>query len=413
MAMFGSGSVLMRISSRWAKRLGVGLAVVVAAVIVVRTWVIPAVIVGQVQAMVAGKVTIRDWWIDGHSAGVVGLALHEGPTAGSPVFASAERVATDLSLLGLLRGRVAPGLITLVRPEVHFRLDRDGRFANMPVLRGGASSDSRVPSIAVEGATVSFRREGRPEMVVSGVDGRLASRPRRLDLSAGSDDPTWGRWEASGTIDPSFQEGSVRLEGDRFAADRAKLERIPFVPEEVWTHFVPRGPVDVLVSARWTPGKDQPTFATRTEVTLREVDASFPTLGFDATGDLGPARGGRRGRPPRQGRGPRDRGQGRRPGDARLRRDAPAHRPVPRPGPDQRRRRPPVVAALRGGGDRPPLGQGPAHGPRPRGVDLSGSSGEAEVRTGRSRASRSSRSSWSCTPRATTCNSSKPPAPRG
>ena len=134
---------------------------------------------------------------------------------------------------------------------------------------------------------MSFRREGRPEMVVSGVDGRLASRPRRLDLSAGADDPTWGRWEASGTIDPSFQEGSVRLEGDRFAADRAKLERIPFIPEEVWTHFVPRGPVDVLVRLDWTPGKDQPTFTTRTEVTLREVDASFPTLGFDATGTSG------------------------------------------------------------------------------------------------------------------------------
>ncbi|MBV8076234.1 MAG: hypothetical protein JO284_07550, partial [Planctomycetaceae bacterium] len=251
------------------------------------TWVIPAVIVGQVQAMVAGKVTIRDWWIDGHSAGVVGLALHEGPTAGSPVFASAERVATDLSLLGLLRGRVAPGLITLVRPEVHFRLDRNGRFANMPVFRGGAGSDSRVPSIAVEGATVCFRREGRPEMVVSGVDGRLASRPQRLDLSAGADDPTWGRWEASGRIDPSFREGSVRLEGDRFAADRAKLERIPFIPEEVWTHVVPRGPVDVLVRLDWSPGKDQPTFATRTEVTLREVDASFPTLGFDAAGTSG------------------------------------------------------------------------------------------------------------------------------
>jgi len=61
----------MRISAKWAKRLGLGLAVMVAVFVVVWNWVIPAVIVGQIQASVVGKVTIRSWWIDGHSAGVV------------------------------------------------------------------------------------------------------------------------------------------------------------------------------------------------------------------------------------------------------------------------------------------------------------------------------------------------------
>jgi len=84
-------------SARWAKRLGLGLAVVVAVFVIVWSWVIPAVIVSQIQAAVVGKVTIQSWWLNGHSAGVVGLTLHEGPTARSPVFAAAERVATDLS----------------------------------------------------------------------------------------------------------------------------------------------------------------------------------------------------------------------------------------------------------------------------------------------------------------------------
>ncbi len=278
----------MRISSKWAKRLGVCLAIVVVIFLVVLTWVIPAVIVGRVQAMFAGKVTIRDWWLNGHSAGVVGLTLHEGPTTGSTVFASAERVVTDLSLFGLLRGRFSPGLVTLVRPEVHFRLNHDGRFVNLPVIHGGGGAGAPVPSIAVEDAQVNFHREGWPsEMVVSRVGGRLLSEPKRLVVSAEANDPTWGRWVSSGTIDPDFHEGSVRLEGDRFTAERAKLESIPFLPAEIWTHVVPRGPVNVLVQLDWASGKDQPTFQTRTEVTLLEIGASFPTLGFDSTATTG------------------------------------------------------------------------------------------------------------------------------
>src|SRR4051812_4079001 len=101
----------MSIPSRFWRRLGFGLAVAIAAFLVIRGWVIPAVIGGQIQSRLGGKVTIRDWWGDGGSAGVVGLTIREGRAAGSPVWATVGRVSTDLSLGHMLRGRFMPGRI--------------------------------------------------------------------------------------------------------------------------------------------------------------------------------------------------------------------------------------------------------------------------------------------------------------
>src|SRR4051794_29101850 len=102
------GRIAMQISSKFAKRLGIGAVLAIVLLIVARGWVVPAIIRGQLRGMFEGEVTFRDWWLDGRSAGVVGLTLHEGPSRASPVFASAERVSTDLSLGGLLLGRFSP-----------------------------------------------------------------------------------------------------------------------------------------------------------------------------------------------------------------------------------------------------------------------------------------------------------------
>lgn len=281
----------MRLSSKTWKILGGGLALATAAVVVVRTWVVPAIIAGQVQSRLVGKVTIRDWWLGFGSAGIIGLTIHEGPDADSPVMASIERVGTDLTLAGLLRGRVAPSKIDIERPDLVFRLDREGHFLNLPVLhKGGEGAPTRVPTVSAKEARVTFRREGRPaEMVVNGVSARLVpdSKGTALRVSAKSNDPTWGRWNASGQLDPlSGKGGDIRLSGQRVEADPRTLEKVPFVPPEVWEHVAPRGPVDVTVDLTWTTGP-QPTFRTETEVTFLETEAEFSTLGFRASGTTG------------------------------------------------------------------------------------------------------------------------------
>ena len=97
----------MRLSAKIVRRLGLGLLVTLLVFAIARTWVVPRLIVAGIGSSYQGRVTIRDWWLNTRSAGVVGLTLHEGHEARSPAWATADRVSTDLSLGSLLRGRVA------------------------------------------------------------------------------------------------------------------------------------------------------------------------------------------------------------------------------------------------------------------------------------------------------------------
>ena len=86
---------------RSLRRLALGLAIALSIVgLIIWIWVIPAVIVAAIRQRHEGYVTIAGWWINGSSAGVTGLTLHEEPAPGSPTWAYADRVATDLSLGG-------------------------------------------------------------------------------------------------------------------------------------------------------------------------------------------------------------------------------------------------------------------------------------------------------------------------
>ncbi len=89
--------------SRSLRRLALGLAIALPIVgLIIWIWVIPAVIVAAIRQRHEGYVTIAGWWINGSSAGVTGLTLHEEPAPGSPTWADVDRVATDLSLGALL-----------------------------------------------------------------------------------------------------------------------------------------------------------------------------------------------------------------------------------------------------------------------------------------------------------------------
>src|SRR4051794_31623325 len=110
----------MQGSTKLWRGLAIGAAVVVMVVLVMRGWVVPALIVGQLQALSGGRVTIRDWWLNVRSAGVVGLAVHEARGADSPVWANVARVETDLSLGRLLTGRLSPRRVVLEAPRLVF-----------------------------------------------------------------------------------------------------------------------------------------------------------------------------------------------------------------------------------------------------------------------------------------------------
>ena len=143
----------------------------------VRNWAIPAMIVAQLESHYKGKVTIRDWWWNGKTAGLVGLTLYEGTGEHSIAWVTVERVATDLSVGALIRGRFMPRQVTINLPRVLLRLDRNGRpLSRIPVAPEKPSSRPApsLPAVLVKEAQITIRQEGRPEMILTGVSAAAA-----------------------------------------------------------------------------------------------------------------------------------------------------------------------------------------------------------------------------------------------
>ncbi len=240
----------MSISARIWKRIGLALLVVLGVGLSVRYLVVPPIIRGQLQARYGGLVTFRGWWLNTTSAGVKNLALGEGPGRGSPIWARAARVETDLSIGKILRARFLPDRIVLERPEIVFRIDEHGRLLTLPPVKGGGGDASAVPDVVVKEGRVTLRQDGRPEMTIGPVQATLATGKGSAEevLSAETRDPLWGRWTASGRFDPGFKRGEISLRSDGpLDVTPEKIARIPFVPLDVWTHVDPRGPVAIVV----------------------------------------------------------------------------------------------------------------------------------------------------------------------
>lgn len=276
----------MRIPNRLWRWVAVGLVVLIAIGLAVRAWVVPAIILNRLQARYDGHVTIRDWWLNGRSSGVIGLTLHEGRSPSSPVWASAERVATDLSLGSLLAGRTTPRTLVLRSPRLTFRIDQAGRLLTRPPLKSSAQVSTAPPDIKVENAQVTFHQEGRPEMVVAGVFARMSPESGGAVITAQTEDPHWGAWLGSGRLDSSFRNGDFRLASPRVSADPEKVKSIPFIPSDVWTHVQPRGPIGVTLLLKLA-GDGSSSLNTRVELRLDRTEMGLPTLGVTATDATG------------------------------------------------------------------------------------------------------------------------------
>lgn len=274
----------MRSPRKLLKWLAIGAALLVVLVLAVRSWVVPALIVGRIEAMTGGKATIRGWWLNGGSAGVVGLKVFDGRTANAPVWAEADRVRTDLSLARVLRAAFAPRRVWLERPKLVIRLDRKGDS----LTRFGAGGRSgRLPIVVANEATVTIRQEGRPEFVVDGVTARLAPDGGQLSLAVRSNQAEWGPFEALGRFDSEFHSGRFEFKTLRgILANPEKARAIPFVPSAVWDNVAPSGMVDVRLSVDLDRAKAA-AFTVHTEILMKGTTVASRTLDLSASDSTG------------------------------------------------------------------------------------------------------------------------------
>ena len=272
----------MRNPPKLLKRLGLALIATVALAVVTVVWIVPRVIVGQLESRLGGTVEIQGWWVDGRSAGVRGLKVHEGPTVESPVWASAERLDGPGPRRSV-RGETSPGKVQLYGPSLLVRLDRKGDLLTRIGASSGAGGmgSASVPVVVADGARVEVRQEGRPSMVVNGVTLRLAPDGDQL-AGAAVQRPAVGTDRGPRTGRPGVQDrpGRHEVDGQRLGHAR-KSGGDPVRPD---------GGLGQRRADRRRGRKHdrragrvrRPSTRVRTEIVLRGTTVASKTLGLTA-----------------------------------------------------------------------------------------------------------------------------------
>jgi translocation and assembly module TamB len=280
----------MRLTARKWRWIGLGLILASVAFVVIRTWVVPAIILGQVRSSYGGKVVIRSWWFGLNSAGLEGVALGEGTRADAPDWFTADRIAVDVSLGSLIRGRFKPTLVTIEHPRVQFQFDAKGQpTTKIPLVPQDKSKApaAALPRLVAHDAEVTLHQEGRKPMTITHIEAQLTDAGGKVDLDVKTDDPTWGKVKVAGHLDAAFKNGEIRIDSSPdFQADPEKLERIPFIPAEVWSNLEPRGPVGARVTIRLAADAPKPVHVL-TDITLKGTTARLATLQVEASETTG------------------------------------------------------------------------------------------------------------------------------
>jgi AsmA-like C-terminal region len=272
--------VSLRIWRRLAIAVGVCGVVVGLAVAIVWIWLIPRVIIGRLEQMHAGKVSIEGWWINARSAGVRGLALHETKSRQSPIWARTRAVSTDLNWRRVLSGQLTPRRVTVRSPRLTIRFDDNGTPLTQPRFGGRSAGNSAIPVVVVEDAHLTLTRPGQPNaMLVSGIQARVVPRRERITFSARTDDPAWKQWTVSGDADSQLASGSIVLSGRDISDAYEKIKQSPFIPRAVGDHVQPDGELDVVATVRWSSSTP---LQARTTIKFLNSTVSLPTLGLSA-----------------------------------------------------------------------------------------------------------------------------------
>jgi hypothetical protein len=210
-------------------------------------------VVGRLEAAYGGPVEV-----DESSVGLFGetslrgLRLYEaGAEPGAEPWARVEVAQADVSALDAALGTAEPHRITLAGAAVTLRFDRDGKLLSR--LPQTTSSGRPLPTIRVERGKVTLQQVGRPEMVVAGVSLELRPDDGKFALSGMVTDEYWGDWTLDGSADPASGGFTATLKTDRAAVTQERLDRLPFVPPEVWEQVKASGPTPVTFTYRRSP----------------------------------------------------------------------------------------------------------------------------------------------------------------
>jgi hypothetical protein len=270
---------------RWITRLAIGLVtlvlvLIVAAKLLLRSGFAANRVAAEIQQAAGAPVHVGSLDI-----GVTGSSLRDlqfledGAAQGSQPWTQIADVDADMSLAQLVRGDFAGGAITLRRPKLTFRFDRnDNLLTKLPSFEGPSRA---WPVFHIADGQITFQRHGSPDAVFTGINGTLQKSGDHITLSGAADDREWGQWTVNGDRADAAAPFQLTLHTDGVRATPEKLRRVPFVPLVTWEQVTLDGntPVDLTLQF----GGSQGGPAVRYRVALAPTNTTVFVSAIDLT----------------------------------------------------------------------------------------------------------------------------------
>lgn len=234
----------------------------------------------ELQAVYGGPVEVGRVQLGLNHATLEGVQVYpEGAKPGEEPWITLADVQADLTPWDLVRGQTMPRQLRLKGMTMTLRFARDGKL--LTKLPTSSSTTTTIPEIQLTDGKITWQQEGRPEMAVTGIDASIQSKEGTLVLDGAAHDPYWGNWTTQGTLDPQARSGDVTLRtASPVHVNQEKLNRLPFVPPEVWQEVQADGNTPVEVRLKLAPGAATASY----RVDLEPQDARIRIAAIDLTG---------------------------------------------------------------------------------------------------------------------------------
>lgn len=201
----------------------------------------------------AGRLDAGLWSTDLHAVEL----FEAGPNAPAAPWVVIPRVKTDISLWDLLVGSAAPEHLTLASPKVALRFASDGRMLTQLPRRPEKPTGPGVGFIHIESGTLKLSQDGRPELVVTDINGDLRAEGNRLAVTGTAQESRWGQATLGGWVEPPSGAWLVTVQVPPTAVTPAMLGDLPFVGPEVWREVRADGTLAGTLTLRFDPERDR------------------------------------------------------------------------------------------------------------------------------------------------------------
>jgi translocation and assembly module TamB len=180
-----------------------------------------------------------------------GVRLYEEDGEENDPWLVVEGLKADIGAWALFGDSPAASNLDLKGATLTLRLDENGHLLTR--FPRPAERKRPFPNLHVKDGTVIFRQAGRLPMTIRGIEAQMELEGSRFVLQGRTDDPHWGEWSATGTIDPETGAGDARFQAKKVDLTLAKLRSLPFVGTNVWDQVQAHGETPVDFTLRFSP----------------------------------------------------------------------------------------------------------------------------------------------------------------